>query len=271
MPGLMEESTLQQQLRDVGDRSMSRSFETLSAVALFQGLAPEAIRQLDTQCSWRRVGAKKWIVDYQDEGTDVFFVAVGHVRVLIRSPAGQEVILRDIRDGEFFGELAAIDGRSRSAGILAVTDATVARMPATVFRAAIHRFPRVCDGVMAILATQVRVLANRVNEYATLNARHRIYAELMRLSRPDPGGLERAVITPPPIHAEIAARVSARREAVARELKALERAGLLERRRGALVITDTRRLMQMIEGAVDDPASSGPSAAPAMFVRSESL
>jgi hypothetical protein len=50
------------------------------------------------------------------------------------------------------------------------------------------------------------------------------------------------------VHAEIAA-VSAAGAPVAREFKALERAGLLERRRGALVLTDTGRLRQLIEQA----------------------
>jgi hypothetical protein len=38
---------------------------------------------------------------------------------------------------------------------------------------------------------------------------------------------------------------------VARELKALERAGLLERRRGALVLTDTERLRHLIVEATE--------------------
>jgi CRP/FNR family transcriptional regulator, cyclic AMP receptor protein len=43
--------------------------------------------------------------------------------------------------------------------------------------------------------------------------------------------------------------VSIRRESVTRELKALERAGLIEKRRGAMVLTDTARLRQMIAKA----------------------
>jgi DNA-binding MarR family transcriptional regulator len=82
-----------------------------------------------------------------------------------------------------------------------------------------------------------------------LDARHRIYAELLRLSRPEPGKAAQAVVSPPPVHADLAARVSIRRESVARELKALERAGLVEKRRGALVLTDTARLRQMIAEA----------------------
>jgi CRP-like cAMP-binding protein len=181
----------------------------------------------------------------------VFFVISGSVRVMIQS-AGREVLLRQIEAGEFFGELAAIDGQPRSSGIVATTDVTIARMPASVFRAAIHAHADVCDKLLRILAGQIRILANRVNEFSTLDVRYRIYAELLRLSRPDAANPGHAIISPPPVHAEIAARVSTRRETVARELKALERAGLIERRRGAIALGDTHRLRRLIEEAINE-------------------
>jgi CRP/FNR family cyclic AMP-dependent transcriptional regulator len=230
---------------------MSRQTETLAKIGLFRSLDARAIGHLDTQCSWRRASRKQWIIDYQDQSNDVFFIVSGTVRVKIQSISGREVLLREIKAGEFFGELAAIDNQPRSAGIIAVTDATVARMPAGVFRNAVHTHPHVCDQLLALLAGQIRMLANRVNEFSTLAVRHRIYAELLRLARPEAGRPAGAVISPPPVHAEIAARVSARREAVAREFKSLERAGLLERRRGAIVLTDTERLNRLIEEAAE--------------------
>jgi CRP/FNR family cyclic AMP-dependent transcriptional regulator len=230
---------------------MSRQTETLGQIPLFRSLAPDAIRRLDTQCSWRRTPRAEWVLDYQDTGSDVFFVVSGTVRVKIQSVSGREVLLREINAGEFFGELAAVDGRPRSAGIIAVTDVVVARMPPSVFRSAVHAYPDVCDQLLALLAGQIRMLSNRVNEFTTLDVRHRIYAELLRLSRPQEGAPERAVISPPPVHAEIAARVSTRREAVAREFKALERIGLVERRRGAIVLTDTARLQRLIAQAAE--------------------
>jgi CRP/FNR family transcriptional regulator, cyclic AMP receptor protein len=230
---------------------MSRTTETLSRIGLFRSLDPAKIELLDTQCSWRRATRNQWIMDYQDTTNDVFFIVSGTVRVKLQSAAGREVLLREINAGEFFGELAAIDNQPRSSGIVAVTDVVAARMPAKVFRATIHEHPDVCDQLLALLARQVRVLANRVNEFTTLDARHRIYAELLRLSRPEAANPKQAVVSPPPVHAEIAARVSSRREAVARELKALERSGLLERRRGALVLTDTEQLRQLIEAATE--------------------
>jgi CRP/FNR family transcriptional regulator, cyclic AMP receptor protein len=228
---------------------MSRQAETLAKVSLFRSLDSTAIRHLDTQCSWRRAARNAWILDYQDASNDVFFVVSGTVRVKIQSVSGREILLREIGAGEFFGELAAIDSQPRSSGIVAVTDVTVARMPASVFRAAVHAHSDVCDQLLTLLASQIRMLANRVNEYSTLDVRFRIYAELIRLSRPEPKEPKQALVSPPPVHAEIAARVSTRRETVAREFKALERAGLIERRRGAIVLTDVAQLRKAIEEA----------------------
>jgi CRP/FNR family cyclic AMP-dependent transcriptional regulator len=231
--------------------SMARRVETLAKIELFRSLNPAGIQRLDTQCSWRRASSKDWIIDYEDQSNDVFFVVSGKVRVKLQAPSGREVILREIKEGEFFGELAAIDKLPRSSGVIALTDVTIARMPALVFRDAVHAHADVCDQLLALLARQIRTLANRVNEFTNLDAKHRIYAEILRLSRPVNGSPKQAVVSPPPAHAEIAARVSIRREAVARELKSLERSGLLERRRGALIIIDVTKLRKAIEDASD--------------------
>jgi CRP/FNR family transcriptional regulator, cyclic AMP receptor protein len=230
---------------------MRRKIETLAAVALFRSLDPNKIQLLNTQCSWRQVPQNQWIVDHEDTSNDVIFVVSGVAHVKLQSISGREVMLREIKAGEFFGELAAIDNQPRSAGIVAMTNVTIARMSASVFRATIHAHPAVWDQLLARLSAEIRKLANRINEFTTLDARFRLYAELLRLARPAVGGRKDAVISPPPVHAEIAARISSRREAVARELKALERSGLVQRRQGSLVLTDPDQLRDMIDRAVD--------------------
>lgn len=226
---------------------MSKPAETLAQIPLFRSLGPDEVRRLDARCAWRRAAAKEWVLDYESGGTDLFFVLQGHVRVSIAA-AGREVILRDIRDGEFFGELAAIDQRPRSAGILAITDTLVARMPAGVFRQAVHEHADVCDQLLQTLVAQVRTLANRANEQSNLGVRQRLHAELLRLARkPINGGPP--VVSPPPTHAELAARVSSHREAITRELNAMARGRLIERRRGAIVLLDANRLREMVEEA----------------------
>jgi CRP/FNR family transcriptional regulator, cyclic AMP receptor protein len=230
---------------------MARRVETLAKITLFRSLSSMEIQRLDTQCSWRRASSKEWIIDYQDQGNDVFFVVSGQVQVKLEAPSGREVILREINGGEFFGELAAIDKLPRSSGIVALTEVTIARMPASVFRDTVHKHIDVCDQLLALLARQIRTLAHRVNEFTNLDAKHRIYAEILRLSKPVNGNPNQAVVSPPPAHTAIAARVSIRREAVARELKSLERLGLLERRRGAMVLTNVTKLRKAIDDASD--------------------
>jgi CRP-like cAMP-binding protein len=229
---------------------MSQAQRSLGVVPLFRGLDAEALRRLEAACFWRQVAAKEWVVDHQGDGTDVFFVLRGHVRVVM-TVAGKETILRDIRDGEYFGELAALDLRPRSAGIVAITDSTLARMGAEVFRRAIHEHPSVCDQVLAVLVGQIRMLANRANEAAGLRMKHRLWAELLRLARPGPLPSGLPIVSPPPTHAELAGRVNSHREAVTRELNASERAGLIARRRGAIVLLDADRLRRMVMEATE--------------------
>jgi CRP-like cAMP-binding protein len=226
---------------------MAREIETLSRVPLFSSLDAKAIKALNARCAWSRVKAKEWIIDYQDEGIDVFFVVSGVVRILIYAKSGREVILADMESGGFFGELAAIDGKPRSAGVLALTDAVMAAMPGPVFLETLRDHPDVSMRVLKLLAARVRALDNRVLEYSSLNVRQRVYAELLRLARPLDHDGRSAVISPPPTHADVAARVSTHREGVAREMKRLERDGLLQRRRGALVLTDVPNLVQQLD------------------------
>ena len=224
---------------------MSRSLETLARLPLFAGLDEREIAILDAQCLWRRAGAGAWVLDHGEGGTDVFFVARGSLRVTVLFPE-REVILRDLAEGDFFGELAAIDGQPRSAGILALTEATIGRMTGPRFLEAIYRHPSVCEAVLRRLAAEVRKLANQVNEFSTFSVSRRLHAELLRLAKPKPSGDPQLIISPPPTHAELAARVGTRREAVNRELKALERAGMIERRRGALALPDPDRFRRML-------------------------
>jgi len=224
---------------------MARCPPSLRCIRLFRQLGDEEIRRLDAQCLWRRYEPKQQVLGHGDHGTDVFFVASGQVRALIRTDGVRDVILGDIGDGGFFGELAAIDSQPRSASIVAMTGATLARMSAGLFRAIVREHADVCGQLLTLLAARIRALDNRVSELATLDVRHRLFAELLRISRPDGVTPGRALVSPPPYHAEIAARISARREAVTRELGALESAGLLERRRGALVLTDIQALIAL--------------------------
>ena len=147
-----------------------RDARTLARTPLFASLGAEDIRALDSRCLWRRVPAGEWVIDYQADGQDVFFVFSGHARVIITT-GGREMILRDIREGEYFGQYSAIDGKPRSAAIQAVSDTVVARMSAALFWEAIHHHPGVREGVLKELVMDARRLNERATEHANFDHR----------------------------------------------------------------------------------------------------
>jgi CRP/FNR family cyclic AMP-dependent transcriptional regulator len=226
---------------------MTRAVETLAKIELFRSLTPEEIKVLDSRCIWRRAKAREWILDYQDESTEVFFLTSGIVRVLIQTEEGRETILRDIQAGASFGELAAIDGQKRSASILALTDATIARMTSSTFVETVTTHPQVAQQALLMMTRHIRSLTDRVREFTTLGIHDRLTRELVRMSRPERGAEKRAIITPPPTHAHLAGLIGTRRETVTKELRSMAKVGLLETRRGAIVLLDVQKLVQSLQ------------------------
>ena len=67
----------------------------LAQFPLFRTLDQQSVQRIESACSWRRVAAREWVVDHEAQGTDVFLVLSGHVRVVV-SVGGRDTILRDI-------------------------------------------------------------------------------------------------------------------------------------------------------------------------------
>ncbi|MFT0893189.1 Crp/Fnr family transcriptional regulator [Pseudochelatococcus sp. G4_1912] len=222
---------------------------TLSRIPFFQDSGIDFAR-FDSRVHWRRFNSNEVLIDYEEPSTDVYFLVSGEVRVLVRTQAGREIILDDMRAGEFFGELSAIDGVGRSANVAALTQGEVCVMPASVFREVVFSSPTVADRLMRLLAQRVRELNARLTEHAVLDLRHRLYAELLRLSVPRVGHADERVISPPPYHHVLAARIGCRREQVTREFTALSREEIIERTRGALVLKQPEMLRSRLSEAM---------------------
>ena len=196
-------------------------------------------------------GAGQIIVHHQDQSRDVYFVVSGKVRAIIYSPAGKAVTFRDIGPGDMFGEMAAVDGKPRSATVEAIEPSFLGQMSEQDFGRAMIEQPRIAIGLLQHAVGQIRVLTTRIFEFSTLAVNNRIQAELLRLARQAGVDGNIATIAPAPKHAEIASRISTHREAVAREISRLEALGLLERKSRRIVITDLKRLARMVEEATN--------------------
>ena len=220
---------------------------TLSGIEVFRSLSTDDREALAGGCDSRRYAADQQIISHSDNSTDVYFIVGGRVRATIYSSSGKVVTFRDLEAGQMFGDLSAIDGRPRSANVVALADSLIVSMPAPVFWHALQRYPEVCAVALKELTDLVRLLCERVVEFSTLGVTNRIHAELLRLANKHMQDENSAAISPAPTHADIASRVSTHREAVTREMSHLAQIGVIERRSGELVISDVARLTRMVQ------------------------
>ncbi len=206
----------------------------------------------DHDCLLERSIRKKfkkdeYIIRAMDNDTDLYLIDSGKVRASLFSIEGKEVSFVDLEAGRNFGLFAAIDGKPRATNVIALSDTTITIVPPQDLFEILQKYPAVCIEFLQQLSQTVRELCDRVFEYSTLGVNRRIHVWLLRTCEKnlDLDGIAR--IDNPPTHIEMASRVSCTREAVSRELKKLEKTGLIKRSRKRLVITDYKRLRTLVE------------------------
>jgi CRP/FNR family transcriptional regulator, cyclic AMP receptor protein len=219
----------------------------LSGTDLFMGIDRNALCGIEQSCRYRRFSAQEQIIDKDSAASDVFFIVRGRARVVNYSVSGREITFADLAEGDYFGELSAIDGLPRSAGVMAVEECLVLSLPRRLFLVILADYPQAALKVMQRLAKMVRSANERIMDLSTLAAHNRVQAELLRQAQRHETIRNAAVIQPIPVHSDIASRVSTTRETVARVLNDLARKGIVERTRNALLIRNVHLLHAMVQ------------------------
>lgn len=225
---------------------MGRNDDDSRSVGVPDGFVPEALRSpLRARSRSARARKGQYILSEGAPSTDVYFIVNGMVQFSLISSLGRETILRNMGDGQLFGELAAIDGQPRSVNAIALRDSELAVLTAADFRDFVAAVPAAGLWLAELLAARVRDLTAKTFELATMPVANRLQGELLRmcdaLGQWDAGG-DVCTIDNFPIHAELAARIGTHREAVSRELSQLAQEGIIAQMRRTLRVVSVARL-----------------------------
>jgi CRP/FNR family transcriptional regulator, cyclic AMP receptor protein len=219
----------------------------LAGIKILADLNEDQLRDFERSCRWRRFAPDEQIVDQQADSNDVYFITRGRVRVVNFTYSGKEVALEDLSEGQYFGELAAIDGRPRSSSVVAIEDSDIAKMTPERFIAVMKMYPDVGLNVMRNLASIIRTSTERIVDLSTLGANSRVHGELLRQAALSSSGDNSAIIKPIPVHSDMASRASTTRETVARVLSDLAKKGIVKREKDSLVICDVLALEDLVD------------------------
>jgi CRP/FNR family cyclic AMP-dependent transcriptional regulator len=197
--------------------------QLLSGVPLFSGLEREQLA--DLACRVRQAVFQKGetILQRDEPGDCLYVIHEGKVRIELPSHDGPPVVLRVLERGEFFGELALLDGKPRSASAVAMETTRTLELRRDDFQEFLRISPQAAIYILAQLAERLRQTSETLCETVFYDTAARMARRLLALAEAEgKPGLRGVTLAREISHDELAELVGSTAERVRQELDSLE-------------------------------------------------
>ena len=222
-----------------------KKIELLQSVALFWDLSEEELGYISEKMIARDYESGKFIFLEDSEGEQCFFVVQGSVKITRLSKDGREVILAMLNEGEFFGEMALLDGESRSANVIALEQTEVLTLNREDFLVVLHDYPQIAIQLLKEMAHRLRKSDRQIASLSLSDAEKRIALCIIRFAD-EQGVIKRGQVIIPkvPIQQDIANMAGTSRETVSRAINLLEKEHYIKRQGRELLILDYKQFIK---------------------------
>ena len=136
--------------------SPEMTLEAIRSVPLFASLDDNATRELRNLLRRHRVSAGSALFRAGDQGDAMYLIEKGRVRISITDDDKKEITLAELAQGDFFGEMAIIDGKQRSADATIAEDAELAVLSREDFLRFIKNNPAVALEMLGATFSRLR-------------------------------------------------------------------------------------------------------------------
>lgn len=154
------------------------TLDAIRSVPLFASLDDEAATELRSLLQTRDVGTGTALFRTGDDGDAMYLIQSGQVRIAVTDEDEKEIVLAELARGDFFGEMAIIDGKKRSADAVIAVDARLAVLSRENFLEFIQSNPMVAlemlSATFSRLRTTDRMLQQRVSRNVNEEQRKRM-------------------------------------------------------------------------------------------------
>ena len=221
--------------------------DALAGVPLFAGIEETGLESLVRGMRIRRFRRGETVFHVGDPGDALFVVISGSIKITLPADTGEEAILATLRPGDFFGELALLDGAPRSATAVAIEATESYVLARDSVRELIATEPGMRDAVMATMAAEVRRLTHHVEELHFLDITGRLAMRLARLA--GEGGATRLAdgtirLAGPLTQGDLAAMIGCTRQSVNKLLGMFSDDGLIRLERDRILVLDLDGLLR---------------------------
>lgn len=221
----------------------SLAADSLRRCPLFAHVADDGLAALASRMRRRRFRRNEVIFHQGDVGDSLQVVTGGAVKIVLPSAEGEEAIIATLHPGDFFGEIALLDGSPRSTTAVALEATETLALPRDEFQKLLDDDPRLVRALLQALAEELRRLTGHVEELHFLDLSGRLAMRLVRLAREHRADARGSVeLDWPYTQSDLAAMIGGTRQSVNRVLSGLVEDGLIRIDRDTLVITDLARL-----------------------------
>jgi uncharacterized membrane protein len=132
------------------------TLEAIRSVPLFASLDDDAAIKLRSLLDVRNMPRGAPIFRAGDKGDAMYLIEHGRVRISVKDEDKKEITLAELGRGDFFGEMAIIDGKRRSADAVVVEDARLAILSREHFLDFIHGNPVVALEMLSAAFARLR-------------------------------------------------------------------------------------------------------------------
>jgi CRP/FNR family cyclic AMP-dependent transcriptional regulator len=220
--------------------------ELLGRVPLFAELSHQELEQVVSVAIPRSFPKGVRVFHEGDDSDACYVVRSGDLRVTREHSDGRAIALATLSSGDFFGELAMLDGGARSASVETLSDAELLALPAIDMRRVIAAHGEIAAKLIVALTRRLRETNERVARQSFQTVPSRVAGVLAQLIAEEAIPEDRDGITVRMTQADLAQLAGTSRESVSRFLATLERAGVVIVGRGRVTIVEPRRLRSYI-------------------------
>jgi CRP-like cAMP-binding protein len=208
---------------------MNDNFDYLRYVPIFAELDDETLNII-SKLGIRKTFKKDSVVLFEHEaGSALFVIISGKVKISRVSEDGKEVILTILSDSDFFGEMAIIDGQSRSANVTAMDDTDILIVQRNEFLQLLRDYPEISISLLQELTKRLRIADMKIKSLSLKDAEGKVATVILQLAD-DIGKIRQGTVEIDrlPFQHDLANMAGTSRETISRTLHSFAKKGLVE-------------------------------------------